>query len=338
MTTDPYAEIDDYLKLVRSYLPDKMADEIIHEIRTYLIEMAQELGHGQVSAESSRRSIARFGAPSEIAQEYSRSILDIEDYAHDDEPNYEEPDHESVQCIVERFPKQILTTFGLLLTWFALFALMVLGVAYSLAPPHVFYFETVLDWVIIASIFSVLILVYFLYRLVLARIIGSSSVFGERSEIEIVIDFIASFIAMLFVAAGGSALHPLYWDNYGADSAWLMLRLLGFTSFVMVIFVLIRLFGDLLSLARPKDRVRAIKILASSGFMVSMGFAVVIGAAIPIVGPHLLLWSDYTLLAFIAFFLAFQASTSLIKLIEIHREASTSEQAFGNHRERGGGL
>ena len=337
MTKDPYVEIDNYLALIRSHLPNEIADEIIHEIRTYLVEMAQELGHGQVSIESARRSIARFGAPSEIAKEYSRSILDGEDYAHDDEPDYEKPDRESVQVIIERFPKQILTTFGLFLTWFVLFALMVVVVAYSLAPPHVFYFETVFDCAIIASIFAVLILVYFLYRLVLARIIGSSNVFGERPEIEIVIDFIASFIAMLLIGVGGSAMFLPYWENYGMDSAWLIQRLLGPTTLVMNMFILIRLFGDLLSLARPKDRVRANKILVSSGFVLSLGFAIIIGAAIPIVGPHLLLWSDYTILAFIAFFLAFQASTSLIKLVEIDRETSTSGHPLINHRERGGG-
>ena len=338
MTEDPYVEIDDYLKLVRSHLPNDIADEIIHEIRTYLVEMAQEMGHGQISAESARRSIARFGAPSEIAKEYSKSTLDAEDYAHDDEPEYERSDREYVQVIVGRFPKQILITFGLFLTWFVLFALMVVLVAYSLAPPHVFYFETVFDCVIIVSIFSVLMLVYFLYRLILVRIIGSSSVFGKRPETEIVADFIASFIAMLFVGAGGSVMYLPYLENYGIDSAMIMMRLLGSTSAIMVFFILIRLFGDLLSLARPKDHVRAIKILISSGFVLSLGFAVIIGAAIPIVGSHLLWWSDYTILIFIAFFLAFQACTSLVKLVEIHRKTSSSRQALVDYRQRGGDL
>ncbi|MHA1484446.1 MAG: HAAS signaling domain-containing protein, partial [Candidatus Thorarchaeota archaeon] len=140
MTEDSYVEIDDYLKLVRSHLPNEIADEIILEIRTYLVEMAQELGHGQISAESARRSIARFGVPSEIAQEYSRSVLNAEDYALDHDPAYEESDRESVENIIGRFPKKILTAFGLLLTWFVLFAFMVVLVAYSLAPPHEFYF------------------------------------------------------------------------------------------------------------------------------------------------------------------------------------------------------
>jgi hypothetical protein len=328
MTEDPDVAIDDYMGLIRSHLPNDMADEIIYEIRANLVEMAQELGHGQVSIESARRSIARFGAPSEIAQEYSRSITYAEDYALDDERDYEESDRESVQVLIERFPKQILTTFGLFLTWFALFALIVVVVPYSVLPPHVFYFETVFDCIIIASIFSVLILVYFLYRLLLVKIIGSSSVFGERPEMETIFDFFASFIAAsTILGPAGSAMYQPYLDNYGMDSAQLMIRLVGSASLVMVIFVLMRLFGDLLSLARPKDRVRAIKILISSGLVLSLGLAVIIGAAIPIVGPRLLLWSDYTLLAFIAFFLAFQASTSLIKLVEIHRKADAPRQA-----------
>ncbi len=338
MTEDPDVAIDEYLNLVRSHLPNEIADEIIHEIRTYLVEMAQELGHGQVSIESVRRSIARFGAPSEIAQEYRRSTPDAENYAHDDEPDYEESDYESVQVIIRRFPRQILTTFGLFLTWFVLFALVIVLVAYSVAPPQVFYFETVFDCIIIASIFSALMLVYFLYRLLLVKIIGSSSVFGERPEIEVVIDFFASFIAMVIIGPAGSAMYRPYLWNYGTDIAMLMMRLLGLVSLIMIIFILIRLFGNLLALARPKDRVRAIKILVSSGFVLSLGFAVAIGIAIPIVGPHFLLWSDYTILAFIAFFLAFQASTSLVKLVEIHRRTSTSEQALTNHREKGGGL
>jgi hypothetical protein len=338
MTEDPDVAIDEYLNLVRSHLPNEIADEIIHEIRTYLVEMAQELGHGQVSIESARRSIARFGAPSEIAQEYSRSILDAEDHVPDEELGYEESKSESVRVLVERFPRQILTTFGLFLTWFVLFALVIVLVAYSVAPPQVFYFETVFDCIIIASIFSVLMLVYFLYRLLLAKIIGSSSVFGERPEIEVVIDFFASFIAGGIIGAAPSVMYQSYLENYGMDSALLMMRLAGSTSLIMVIFILIRLFGDLLSLARPKDRVRAIKILVSSGFVLSLGLAVAIGIAIPIVGPHFLLWSDYTILAFIAFFLAFQAITSLIKLVEIHRNTSTSRRALANHREKGGGL
>jgi len=333
MTEDPYVEIDNYLKLVRSHLPNEIADEIIHEIRTYLVEMAQELGHGQISAESARRSIARFGAPSEIAQEYSRSILDVEEKVSD-----EESDPKSVRVSAKEIPKQIRTTLGLILIWFVLFVLVIVLVAYSVTPTHEVYVQTVFDVIILGSIFLVLLLVYFLYRLLLVNIIGSSSIFGERSWIEIVVDFLASFIAMVSIAPAGSAMYRPYLWNYGTDIASQMMQLVGLASVIMLFLVLIRLFGDLLSLARPKDRARAFETLISSGFILSLGLAFTIGVAIPIEGPRLLFWDHYTLLVFVAFFLAFQASTSLIKLIEIRRKTSTSGQALANHREREGDL
>jgi hypothetical protein len=332
MNEDPYAEIDVYLNLVRSHLPDEIADEIIHEIRTYLVDMAQELGHGQVSIESARRSIARFGAPSEIAQEYSRSILDVEDKASDEEPGYEESDPKSARVSAKKIPKQIRTTFGLILIWFALFVIVIVLVAYSVTPTHEVYIQTVLDVIIVGSIFLVLLLVYFLYRLLLVNIIGSSSIFGERSWIEIVVDFIASFLAMVIIGPAGSAMYRPYLWNYGTDIASQMMQLVGLTSVIMLCLILIRLFGDLLSLARPKDQARAFETLISSGFVLSLGLAFTIGVAIPIEGPHLLFWSHYTLLFFVAFFLAFQASTSLIKLVEIRRKTSTSGQALANYR------
>lgn len=316
MTEDPNVAIDEYLTLVRSHLPTEIADEVIHEIRAYLIEGARELGHGQSSIESVRRSIARFGAPSEIAQEYSRSILEADEYEPDDEPGYEESVSESFRALIESFPKHILTTFGLFLAWFVLFALVLVLVAFSVAPPQVIYFETVFDGIMLASLFSVLIAVYFLYRLLLVKITGSTSVFGERSEIELVIDFITSFIATLgvIVVTAIPIMYQAYLDNYGIDSAGLVTRLLGLDSLFMILVILVRISADLLALTRPKDIVKANRILMKSGFILSLGIAVIIGSAIPIMGPNLLLGSDYSLLALIAFFLMFQASTQLVKI------------------------
>jgi hypothetical protein len=337
LTEDPTVAIDEYLTLVRSYLPDEIADDVIREIRAYLIEGAQELGHGQFSIESVRKSISRFGAPSEVAQEYSRSILEADEDEPDDEPGYEESASESIRALIESFPRHILTTFGLFLAWFVLFALVLVIIPYSFAPSHIIYFETVLDGIMLASLFSVLILVYFLYRLLLVKIIGSTSVFGERPETEIVIDFIASFIAIFgVISVAAIPMYQAYLHNFGIDGAHLVGRLLGLNSFFMTLVILVRMFADLLALARPMDSVRATRILVSSGFILSLGIAVLIGAAIPIVGPHLLLWSDYTLLALIAFFLAFQASTLLIKLVEIYRKADTPRQPRPIAAKKGG--
>jgi len=336
MTEDPYVEIDDYLKLVRSHLPNEIADEIIHEIRTYLVELAQELGHGQVSIESARRSIARFGAPSEIAQEYSRSILDVEDHVADEKPGYEKYSPESVWVLMKNFPRQIRNAFALFLIWFVFFVLVIVLVAYTIASPYVIYQQIFVDAILIVPLFLAVMLVYFLYRLLWVKVIGSSSVFGKRGGIEIVFDFLASFVAMIIVAPGGAAIYQTYLWHYGVDGALLMMQLLGLTSVIMVFFILIRLFGDLLALARPKDRVRAIKTLMLSGFVLSLGLAVMIGAAIPVSESYYQSLSHHGFSLIIAFFLAFQASTSLVKLVEIHRETSLSRRALANYRQRGG--
>jgi len=336
MNEDPYVEIDDYLELVRSHLPNEIADEIIHEIRSYLIEMAQDLGHGQVSIESARRSIARFGAPSEIAQEYSRSILNIEDHVVDEETGYEKYSLESVRVLPKNFPRQIRNACVLFLTWFAFFVTVIVLVAYTIAPPHVIYQRIVFDAMLLVPLFLVVMLVYFLYRLLWVKVIGSSSVFGKRGGIEIVFDFLASFVAMIIVAPGGAAMYHTYLWHYGIDGTLLMMQLLGLTSVIMVFFILIRLFGDLLALARPKDRVRAIKTLMLSGFVLSLGLAVMIGAAIPVAESYYQSLFHHGFSLIIAFFLAFQASTSLIKLVEIHRKTSSSMRALANYREKGG--
>ena len=336
MTTDPYAEIDNYLDIVRSHLPNEIADEIIHEIRTYLIEMAQDLGHGQVSIESARRSIARFGAPSEIAQEYSRSILDVDDHVADEKPRYEKYSPESVRVLLKNFPRQIRNACVIFLTLFVFFILVIVIVAYAIAAPHVMRTRIVSDAILIVPLFLVLMLVYFLYRLLWVKVIGSSTVFGKRGRIETVFDFLASFVAMIIVVSGGSGMYHTYLWHYGVDGALLMLQLLGLTSVIMVFFILIRLFGDLLALARPKERVMAIKTLMLSGFVLSLGLAVLIGAAIPVSESYYQSLFHHGFLLILAFFLAFQASISLVKLVEIHRKTSLSRRALLNHRERGG--
>ena len=336
MNEDPYAEINVYLNLVRSHLPDEIADEIIHEIRTYLIEMAQDLGHGQVSIESARRSIARFGAPSEIAQEYSRSILGVEDHVADAKTGYEKYSPEYVRVLLKNVPKQVRNACVIFLTWFAFFVLVIIFVAYTIALPHVIYHQIIYDAILIVPFLMVAMLAYFLYRLLWVKVIGSSTVFGKRGGIEAAFDFIAGFIAMIIVVPQGSGMYQTYLWHYGVDGAFLMLQLLGLASVIMVFFILIRLFGDLLSLARPKDRVRAIKTLMLSGFVLSLGFAVIIGASIPVSQSYYQSLFHHGFSIIIASFLAFQASTSLVKLIEIHRKTSSSRRALANYREQGG--
>jgi hypothetical protein len=75
--------IEDYLQLVRRHLPVSIAEDILDELRDYMVEAATEEGGGTLSPESAKRTVSRFGAPSEVAEEYRESML-LED--HDASP------------------------------------------------------------------------------------------------------------------------------------------------------------------------------------------------------------------------------------------------------------
>ncbi|MFW9886870.1 MAG: hypothetical protein ACFFER_01730 [Candidatus Thorarchaeota archaeon] len=77
MNDDPIMTIEAYLGHVREHLPKSMADEVIAELRGYMIEMAEDLGDGAVTSVSAKKVVARFGAPSEVAREYALSTSDL---------------------------------------------------------------------------------------------------------------------------------------------------------------------------------------------------------------------------------------------------------------------
>ncbi len=77
MSDDPLVTIEAYLSHVREHLPASMADEVIAELRGYMIEMAEDLGDGAVTNVSAKKVVARFGAPSEVAREYALSTSDL---------------------------------------------------------------------------------------------------------------------------------------------------------------------------------------------------------------------------------------------------------------------
>ncbi len=75
MTEKALGIIEDYLQLVRKHLPNSIAEDILDELRDYMVEAATEEGGGTLSPESAKRTVARFGAPSEVAEEYRDSML-----------------------------------------------------------------------------------------------------------------------------------------------------------------------------------------------------------------------------------------------------------------------
>jgi len=76
MSNDPANIINEYLELIREKLPESIADDVITELETYMMETARDQGEdGQITAESAKKVVAQFGAPGEVADEYRYSML-----------------------------------------------------------------------------------------------------------------------------------------------------------------------------------------------------------------------------------------------------------------------
>lgn len=75
MTEEPDRVIEEYLDLVKEHLPESISEEVITELRTYMVETACDLGGGEITMQSAKKVVAKFGAPSEVAEEYKFSML-----------------------------------------------------------------------------------------------------------------------------------------------------------------------------------------------------------------------------------------------------------------------
>jgi len=76
VSDDPSSIINEYLELIREKLPESIADDVITELETYMLETARDLGeNNEITLESAKRVVAQFGAPGEVADEYRYSML-----------------------------------------------------------------------------------------------------------------------------------------------------------------------------------------------------------------------------------------------------------------------
>ncbi len=71
-SNDPLELIDQYLERVRVYLPLDSEDAIV-ELQTHLIEEAERIGGGTMTAGSAMMAIERMGDPKSVANEYAGS-------------------------------------------------------------------------------------------------------------------------------------------------------------------------------------------------------------------------------------------------------------------------
>ncbi|TET09596.1 MAG: hypothetical protein E3J86_07680 [Candidatus Thorarchaeota archaeon] len=94
MNEDPILIIDAYLNHVREHLPESMVDEVIAELRGYMIEMAEGLSDGDVTNASAKRVEARFGAPSELAKEYILPDVDTTERVDEAHQLQQEPEED----------------------------------------------------------------------------------------------------------------------------------------------------------------------------------------------------------------------------------------------------
>ncbi|MHA1838710.1 MAG: HAAS signaling domain-containing protein [Candidatus Ranarchaeia archaeon] len=74
----PSKLIEEYLHRVKLYLPVYGSSDILREIRTHIIESAEEISQGQLTASAVTQAIERLGEPSIVANEYAgQSAYDI---------------------------------------------------------------------------------------------------------------------------------------------------------------------------------------------------------------------------------------------------------------------
>lgn len=96
MTEEALQIIEDYLSLVKAHLPSDIAEEVIEELRSYIREAASDNEEGMITSISAKRTVARFGAPSEVAEEY-RFSMDAERIAEESAQTEIAPESELAQ-------------------------------------------------------------------------------------------------------------------------------------------------------------------------------------------------------------------------------------------------
>ena len=111
MNEDPILIIDAYLNHVREHLPESMVDEVIAELRGYMIEMAESLSGGDVTNASAKRVVARFGAPSELAKEYILPDVDTTERVDEAHQLQQEPEEDIQEQRRELSPASYTGTF-----------------------------------------------------------------------------------------------------------------------------------------------------------------------------------------------------------------------------------
>jgi hypothetical protein len=66
MTENPDSVIEEYLALVDEHLPDSISEDVITELRTYMMETARDMGEGEVTLQSAKKVVAQIYLASRV--------------------------------------------------------------------------------------------------------------------------------------------------------------------------------------------------------------------------------------------------------------------------------
>lgn len=127
MTENPEIIIEEYLGLVNEHLPESISEDVISELRSYMIETAREMGGGEITSQSAKKVVAQFGAPSEVAREYKYSMLPdtipLEQGAHPIEQEKIE-EYETPKKEVKSYLGALLQTGSVAIIWASIITIL----------------------------------------------------------------------------------------------------------------------------------------------------------------------------------------------------------------------
>ena len=320
MKDDPMTIIEEYLILVRSHLPGEIAEEIISELRSYIVEAAQEIGQGTITTQSAKMAVSRHGTPSVVAEEYRSSML-LESF--EAEETHEAKQQRLIIPLLKEVKRYEYLTLVRFLLWSVLFAMVVFLVSIVASPGHYAFFDVFLEILIVAIFGLILIKLYFRSRRYLIKTFGHKSIFGRRLRVEIGVDALITFsltVLMLNATVSLARDHTFYVhiirDHFSYTISGPPFVNIVFAYHGILIFgLLIRGVADIYDLKTP-DKESTLKAIITSGAFLTIGIGMKIGIDVVLIAKSALLYSYNPVLVILASFLALQIITLHMKLTE----------------------
>jgi uncharacterized membrane protein len=312
--------IDDYLSLVRSNLPSEIADEVINELRVYLVEAAQEIGQGLVTAASAKMAVSRFGAPSEVAEEYKSSML----LESSEAAETQEPKQRTIDSLLKELKRSESVIQVRFLIWVVLFAIVVFLVPIMITPGHYTFYGIFLESVVVAMVGIILLKLYFRFRHYYLETFGSPSVFGQRSRVEMSGDALISLALTVFpFRAIVSALRGNMFYYVQTTRGHFSYTTTGMPILILVVAyhvslllgLFIRGVADLYDL-RWAGQEWTCKAIIVSGALITLSIGIKIGIVTALIASSAFLYSFNSVLVILTCIIAFQVLASHMKLVE----------------------